>query len=197
MSRRHASVQVSPRAVRDSLPALGRRGREHLHDFYVGRECFCRSFGNAGPALATGEAMQPKPLSAHPTAKPVDAHGVNLMNTCAPGMGETAAADAASLELRHAQRAFAALVDALERVGEFRGAQMRRHARRTLSALSADDRTRLAEWLALQIAAATDERALALAARIDEALVARVRRALPARVEALAIRGRPNHIVAA
>jgi len=63
--------------------------------------------------------------------------------------------------------------------------------------LSADDRTRLAEWLALQIAAATDERALALAARIDEALVARVRRALPARVEALAIRGRPNHIVAA
>ncbi len=119
------------------------------------------------------------------------------MNTCAPGMGETAAADAASLELRHAQRAFAALVDALERVGEFRGAQMRRHARRTLSALSADDRTRLAEWLALQIAAATDERALALAARIDEALVARVRRALPARVEALAIRGRPNHIVAA
>jgi len=119
------------------------------------------------------------------------------MNTCAPGMGETTAADAASLELRHAQRAFAALVDALERVGEFRGAQMRRHARRTLSALSADDRTRLAEWLALQIAAATDERALALAARIDEALVARVRRALPARVEALAIRGRPNHIVAA
>jgi hypothetical protein len=74
---------------------------------------------------------------------------------------------------------------------------MRKLARRTLSALSADDRARLAEWLALQIAAATGERALALAARIDVALVARVRRALPARVEALAIRGEPNHIVAA
>jgi hypothetical protein len=112
-------------------------------------------------------------------------------------MGETAVADAAGLELRHAQRAFAALIDEHARAGEFRGAQMRKHARRTLSALSADDRARLAEWLTLQIAARTDERALALAARIDEALVARVRRALPARVEALAIRGRPNHIVAA
>ena len=77
------------------------------------------------------------------------------MNTCAPGMGETAAADAASLELRHAQRAFAALVDAHARAGEFAGAQMRKLARRTLSALSADDRARLAEWLALQIGRAS------------------------------------------
>ena len=119
------------------------------------------------------------------------------MNTCAPGMGETAVAEAASLELRHAQRAFAALVDAHQRAGEFQGAQMRKLARRTLSALSADDRARLAEWLALQIAAASDERASGLVARVDEPLVARVRRALPARVEALAIRDRPNHIVAA
>jgi hypothetical protein len=112
-------------------------------------------------------------------------------------MGETAAAAAASLELRHAQRAFAVLVDAHPRAGEFEGAQMRKHARRTLSALSADDRARLAEWLALQIAAATDERGCGLLARVDEPLVARVRRALPARVEALAIRGSLNHIVAA
>lgn len=119
------------------------------------------------------------------------------MNTCAPGMGETAAADAAGLELRHAQRAFAALVDAHLRAGEFQGAQLRKLARRTLSALSADDRARLAEWLALQIAAAPDERACGLLARVDEPLVARVRRALPARVEALAIRGSLNHIVAA
>ncbi|MET0230212.1 MAG: hypothetical protein ABW186_04700 [Rhodanobacteraceae bacterium] len=119
------------------------------------------------------------------------------MNTCAPGTGETAAADAASLELRHAQRAFAVLVDAHARAGEFAGAQMRKLARRTLSALSADDRARLAEWLALQIAAAADERACGLVARVDEPLVARVRRALPARVETLAIRGRPDHIVAA
>ena len=119
------------------------------------------------------------------------------MNTCAPGMGETAAADTASLELRHAQRAFAALVDAHARAGEFAAALLRKQARRTLSALSADDRARLAEWVALQSAAAAGEPALILAARIDDALVARVRRALPARVEALAIRGRPNHIVAA
>ena len=119
------------------------------------------------------------------------------MNTCAPGMGETAAAEAVSLELRHAQRAFAALVDAHLRASEFQGAQMRKLARRTLSALSADDRARLADWLALQIAAATDEHASGLVARVDELLVARVRRALPARVEALASRGGPGHIVAA
>lgn len=122
------------------------------------------------------------------------------MNKCAPEAGEAAAAERASLELRHAQRAFAASIDAHSRVGEFRGAQLRSVARRTLSELSADDRARLEEWLALLLAAGARhvaESALGLVARIDMRLVARVRRALPARVEALAIQGRPDHIVAA
>jgi hypothetical protein len=122
------------------------------------------------------------------------------MNTCAPEAGESAASQQTSLELRHAQRAFAALIDAHRRVGEFRGAQLRSAARRTLSALSADDRAELADWLALQLAASArhaGEGALDLVARADVRLGARVRRTLPARVEALAIRGRPNHIVAA
>ena len=122
------------------------------------------------------------------------------MNTCAPGMGETAAAEAASLELRHAQRAFAALVDAHPRAGEFQGAQMRKLARRTLSALSADDRARLAAWVSLLLATG-DSRAVDASigslSRIDAALVARVRRELPRRVEALAARAGAGRIVAA
>jgi hypothetical protein len=122
------------------------------------------------------------------------------MSTCAPESGESAALERVNLELRHAQRAFAALIDAHRRVGEFRGAQLRSAARRTLSALSADDRAELADWLALQLAAGArlaEESALGIVARTDAGLLARVRRALPARVEALAIRGGANHIVAA
>lgn len=122
------------------------------------------------------------------------------MSTCAPESGESTALERVSFELRHAQRAFAALIDSHERVGEFGRAQLRSAARRTLSALSADDRVELADWLALQLAAgARDaaERVLGILARTDAGLLARVRRALPARVEALAIRGRANHIVAA
>ena len=118
------------------------------------------------------------------------------MNECAPGTGDSAGFQPASLALRAAQRAFAASLEGARDAGEFRGAQRRGAARRTLSALSADDRARLAEWLALQIAAASDERACGVLARVDEPLVARVRRALPARVEALAIRDSLNHIVA-
>ena len=122
------------------------------------------------------------------------------MNTCAPDTGESAASHQVSLELRRAQRAFAALIDAHRRVGEFRAAQLRSAARRTLSALSADDRGELADWLALQLAASArnaGEGTLDLLARADERIGARVRRTLPARVEALAIHGRPNHIFAA
>ena len=122
------------------------------------------------------------------------------MNTCAPDAGGSASSSPATLTLRHAQRAFAAVLDAARRVGEFRGAQLRSAARRTLSALSADDRTELAAWLTLQLAAGAEaggERVLGLVARIDPGLVARVRRELPSRVEALAMRGGPNHLVAA
>lgn len=119
------------------------------------------------------------------------------MKNRAPEATESAASQPASLELRHAQRAFAVLIDAHRRVGEFRGAQLRSAARRTLSALSADDRACLADWLALQLAAGARHVGESAFARIDERLVARVRRALPERVEALAIRGGSNHIVAA
>ncbi|HEV7492010.1 MAG TPA: hypothetical protein VGO25_14495 [Rhodanobacteraceae bacterium] len=122
------------------------------------------------------------------------------MNTCAPAAGELASFQAASLELRCAQRAFAAVIDAHGRVGEFRGAQLRSVARRTLSGLSADDRTRLAEWLSLQIAVGAkdiEHGALDLIARIEAGILARVRRALPRRVEALATRAESKHIVAA
>ena len=122
------------------------------------------------------------------------------MNTCAPEAGQRASFQPASLELRSAQRAFAAVLDSHRRVGEFRGAQLRSVARRTLSALSADDRARLADWLSLQIAAGArsiEDSALRLIARIEAGIVARVRRALPRQVEALAIRAEAKHIVAA
>lgn len=63
----------------------------------------------------------------------------------------------AGLPLRLAQRAFAALLERRTRVdaadgGEFAGAQLRSAARRTLSALSADEQSGLLRWLGLQIA---------------------------------------------
>jgi hypothetical protein len=122
------------------------------------------------------------------------------MNKCAPETGEQASFQPASLPLRSAQRAFAAVLDSHRRVGEFRGAQLRSVARRTLSALSADDRTQLADWLSLQIAAGArdiEDSVLGLIARIGAGIVARVRRVLPRHVEALAIRAEAKHIVAA
>jgi hypothetical protein len=120
------------------------------------------------------------------------------MNKCAPETGESASSEPVSLELRRAQRAFAAPLEAHRRASEFRGAQLRRSARRTLSELSADDRAGLADWLSLQLAVGeNDEGALGLLARIDMRLAARVRRALPARVEALAMHAAAKRIVAA
>lgn len=121
------------------------------------------------------------------------------MNRCAPESGELASYQP-SLELRCAQRAFASVIDADRHVGEFRAAQLRLVARRTLSALSADDRARLADWLSLQLATGVrhmEHGMLGLLARIETRLLARVARALPQRVEALATRARTNHIVAA
>jgi hypothetical protein len=122
------------------------------------------------------------------------------MNECAPGTGESIGFEGVSLVLRAAQRAFAASLERARDAGEFRDAQRRGAARRTLSALSADDRARLADWLSLLLATgdsrAADASIVALA-RIDAALVARVRRELPRRVEALAARVGTSRIVAA
>jgi hypothetical protein len=122
------------------------------------------------------------------------------MNKCAPGASERASFKPVSLELRCAQRAFAAVIDAHRRVGEFRSAQLRSVARRTLSGMSADDRAQLADWLSLQLAAGghdIEDVVFGLLTRIEAGIVARVRRALPRRVEALATRAEASHIVAA
>ena len=122
------------------------------------------------------------------------------MNECAPGSGDSIEFQAASLVLRAAQRAFAASLESARDAGEFRDAQRRGTARRTLSALSADDRTRLADWLSLLLATGDSrvaDASIVALARIDAALVARVRRALPRRVEALAARVGTSRFVAA
>lgn len=122
------------------------------------------------------------------------------MNECAPGTGESIDFQAASLVLRAAQRAFAASLERAGDASEFRDAQRRGTARRTLSALSADDRARLADWLSLLLATGESrvaDASIVALARIDAALVARVRRELPLRVEALAARVGTSRFVAA
>ncbi|WP_419481427.1 hypothetical protein [Dokdonella sp.] len=81
---------------------------------------------------------------------------------------------APDLPLRLAQRALAAALETRRDLGidaRRRAAAQQRLARRTLSALSADDRFRLERWLALQLATAP---ALAALARIDARLAARI-----------------------
>ena len=99
----------------------------------------------------------------------------------------------ASLPLRLAQRAFAALIEDVgndaSRHAEIHLARLRSQARRTLSALSADDQARIARWLALQFASRdAGDYARQWVARVDatlatgiEALQASVREALSVR----------------
>lgn len=105
-----------------------------------------------------------------------------------------------SLELRVAQRAFAALLELRRHAGQFRVAQRRAAAARTMSVLSADDRARLADWLSLQVAtsaACEVDEMLATLGRVDAWLGARMRRELPHVVAALAPREGGERIVAA
>lgn len=99
----------------------------------------------------------------------IDAH-----RPLAPATPLTLAPRAPDLPLRRAQRAFATAIEARRDHGiaaSLRAAARRRLARRTLSALSADERTRLARWLALQLATTPAHPTLA---RIDAALGAEV-----------------------
>ncbi|HEY0232442.1 MAG TPA: hypothetical protein VGC55_14430, partial [Dokdonella sp.] len=78
------------------------------------------------------------------------------MTTPALAENQENASSDAGLPLRFAQRAFAALIEetaaeGTANIGAFRTAQLRSAARRTLSALSADDQVRLQRWLALQL----------------------------------------------
>ncbi len=99
----------------------------------------------------------------------------------------------ASLPLRMAQRALAALIEDVgndaSRHAEIHLARLRSQARRTLSALSADDQAQIARWLALQFASRdAGEHAQQWVGRVDATLAAGIE-ALQASVrEALSIR---------
>ena len=96
--------------------------------------------------------MQPLPPSTHPMSaeQRERANGAMPMSPAGPQFtDESMAAGHVSLALRLAQRVFASLLETGVRHTTFRFAQLRSGARRTLSALSADDRVRLVRWLAL------------------------------------------------
>jgi hypothetical protein len=108
--------------------------------------------------------------------------------------GAIAAGREASLELRLAQRALAAWIETPPGAEALCEARLARDARRTLSALSADDRARCADWLALLIAArdrAEAQRLLGPFSRADAISIARVRRGVVARVGMLASSAAP------
>jgi len=146
----------------------------------------------AGAPLASDDAMQPFSTPTHPNPQTAPALGASIAT-------ETAG-EAASLELRIAQRSFAALIEERSRVGEFRAAQMRSAATRTLSVMSADDRARMADWLSLQIATSAAHDAdgvVGMLGRVDAWLAARIRRELPHVIAALAPRSAAERVVAA
>ena len=105
---------------------------------------------------------------------------------------ENETAHDASLALRLAQRAFAPLLERSARHTTFRFAQLRSGARRMLSALSADDRVRLARWLAL-LCAHAGERACEMVesrlARVDALLATMVMALLATLPDASSARG--------
>jgi hypothetical protein len=99
----------------------------------------------------------------------------------------------ASLPLRLAQRAFATLIEDVahdaSRHAEIHLARLRSQARRTLSALSADDQERIARWLALQFASRkAGEQARQWVARVDAALAAGIDALQASANEALSMR---------
>lgn len=106
------------------------------------------------------------------------------MTAASAAQAWTASSDA-GLTLRMAQRAFAALLESGRRGeagerGEFAMAQLRVAARRTLSALSADEQPALSRWLSLQLAtSAASDAASAPLTRIDAMLAAGIAATLP------------------
>jgi hypothetical protein len=97
------------------------------------------------------------------------------------------ASSEAGLPLRMAQRAFAVLLETGGRGdaggGEFVMAQLRVAARRTLSALSADEQSVLSRWLSLQLATSVAPDTIAHAGgpltRVDAMLAAGIAATLP------------------
>ena len=125
--------------------------------------------------------MQPSLLIEHPNTTTSCDMRNDSMTAPATALANAPASSPAALALRLAQRAFAAVIDNASSKGAdhgtFRGAQLRRAARRTLSALSADDRPRLNRWLFLQLAAGVapdSARASRWLARMDARLGANI-----------------------
>jgi hypothetical protein len=118
------------------------------------------------------------------------------MTTPALAQNEEKASSDAGMPLRYAQRAFAALIEetgaeGARNAGAFRAAQLRSAARRTLSALSADDQAGLQRWLALQLASHDLQEGGTLRnplARVDAMLAANVGNALARTLEELSSR---------
>jgi hypothetical protein len=111
-------------------------------------------------------------------------NGAMPMDLAGPQSGERMTTSHASLALRVAQRFFAPLLETGVRHTTFRFAQLRSGARRALSALSADDRVRLARWLALLSANGGDgarEFVESRLLRVDAMLAAAVLATLPER----------------
>ncbi|MEO5559991.1 MAG: hypothetical protein ABIO49_09065 [Dokdonella sp.] len=105
---------------------------------------------------------------------------------------------AAGLPLRMAQRTFAALLEGGER-GEFAMAQLRSAARRTLSALSADEQSDLLRWLSLQLASSDAGKGVNTSSpltRVDAMLAAGIAAALPRTREELQSPARKGAVAA-
>lgn len=118
------------------------------------------------------------------------------MQPLSPSSHLTAANAFASHALRKAQRAFAPLLERSAGDTTFRFAQLRGAARRSLSALSADDRVRLAHWLALLCVAADAHAGEQRLARVDAPLAAVVSSASAALRETLAAHGEDGAVAA-
>ena len=91
--------------------------------------------------------------------------------------------------LRWAQQAFSALLDEVARCGRISAAALRTSARTSLSRLSVDDRGRLDQWLALQLAtlsAIAASNGLGALATVDPMLASSVRIKVPQVHSALA-----------
>jgi hypothetical protein len=133
--------------------------------------------------------MQPNAPTLHPSPA-THATAEGPMMTAATIALQTQASADVGWPLRLAQRAFAALLDetaAGAPASAFRTARLRSAARRTLSALSADESTHLLRWLALQLATVDP-----LAAARSVPHLARVDAGLASGVEAAARRLAPR-----
>lgn len=101
--------------------------------------------------------MQSSLLIEYPAGTSADGAAKKPMNLPPVAQRRAPTSAAAALALRLAQRAFPAVIEDAARTrtgqGTFGTAQLRSAGHRTLSALSADDRSRFNRWLILQFAA--------------------------------------------